>query len=359
MNLAIIGAGGMANYHLQGFRKAEANVVAIIDVNFQAGKAFAEKNHIAHSFNSLKEAVEADLDLEGVSVAIPNKFHCKQVLEALDYGLNVFCEKPPALNALEMKRMKEKSEEKEKILLFDFNNRVRPESLAMMDYIKEGDVGRINTVQASWIRRNGIPGFGGWFTNKAMSGGGPTIDLLHMLDLGLHFMGYPEPKYVSAVTFDTFMGNPAFKGPWNIKDSKNGVCDVETSLHAMLVFKTGQSLMLRNSWAEMNHREKASVVFQGTKAGGKVERIFDVDGLDETAHDKAELYTVENGRQVDRNVKFIPDETMGRLDSAVNFVESIKGESKPFNTPNEAYILMKIIDALYESAEQMKSVEVK
>ena len=210
MNLAIIGAGGMANYHLQGFRKAEANVVAIIDVNFQAGKAFAEKNHIAHSFNSLKEAVEADLDLEGVSVAIPNKFHCKQVLEALDYGLNVFCEKPPALNASEMKKMKEKSEEKGKMLLFDFNNRVRPESLAMMDYIKSGEVGKINTVQASWIRRNGIPGFGGWFTNKAISGGGPTIDLLHMLDLGLHFMGYPEPKYVSAVTFDTFMGNPAF-----------------------------------------------------------------------------------------------------------------------------------------------------
>ncbi|MFA7107799.1 MAG: Gfo/Idh/MocA family oxidoreductase [Sphaerochaetaceae bacterium] len=359
MNLAIIGAGGMATYHLQGFRKAGANVVAIIDVNTEAGKTFAQSNHIDHSFTSLKDAINANLDLEGVSVAIPNKFHFSQVLEALNYSLSVFCEKPPALNASEMKQMKEKSEEKGKLLLFDFNNRLRPESLAMMDYIKTGAVGQINTVQASWIRRNGIPGFGGWFTNKAMSGGGPTIDLLHMLDLGLHFMGYPEPKYVSAVTFDTFMGNPAFKGPWNIKDSKNGVCDVETSLHAMLVFKTGQSLMLRNSWAEMNQRETVSVVFQGTKAGGKVERIFDVDGLDETSHDKAELYTVENGRQVDRNVKFIPDETMGRLDSAMNFVECIKGEAKPFNTPSEAYILMKIIDALYESAEQMKSVEVK
>jgi hypothetical protein len=39
-----------------------------------------------------------------------------------------------------------------------------------------------------------------------------------MIDLALSFMGYPQPKAVLGVTFDDFMGNPSFKGPWGIAD---------------------------------------------------------------------------------------------------------------------------------------------
>lgn len=35
--------------------------------------------------------------------------------------------------------------------------------------------------------RIGIPGFGRWFTTKALSGGGPVIDLLHGIDLAVWF----------------------------------------------------------------------------------------------------------------------------------------------------------------------------
>ena len=69
-----------------------------------------------------------------------------------------------------------------KELMFNFNNRARPESYAIMEKINAGEIGTINSAQAKWCRRTGIPGFGGWFTTKALSGGGPLIDLLHMLD---------------------------------------------------------------------------------------------------------------------------------------------------------------------------------
>ena len=42
---------------------------------------------------------------------------------------------------------------------------------------------------------------------------------------------------------------------------------------------------------------------------------------------------------------------MGRIGSAANFVETIEGTAEPLNTPDEALKLMKIIDALYESAD--------
>ena len=226
----------------------------------------------------------------------------------------------------------------------------------MIDFVRSGRVGRINSAQATWIRRAGIPGFGGWFTTKALSGGGPVIDLLHMIDLALFFMGYPEPATLLGVTFDTFMDNKAFKGPWGIPDGANGATDVESACHAFLTFTTGQCLSIRNSWAELNEREVVSVVFQGEKAGGKVERLFGVDGLDETAVDTCTLYTCEQGRQVDLHIKTPPDETMGRVGAAANFVEAVAGTAAPLNTPREALILMRIIDAIYESAHTKKAV---
>jgi predicted dehydrogenase len=70
----------------------------------------------------------------------------------------------------------------------------------------------------------------------------------------------------------------------------------------------------------MNKREEVSVVFQGTKAGGMVRRLFGTDGLDNTAIDACELYTQENGRPVNRSIVVSPDESMGRVRSATNFI---------------------------------------
>ena len=237
-----------------------------------------------------------------------------------------------------------------KVLMFNFNNRARPESQAMMKLIADGTVGTINSAQSQWIRRTGIPGFGGWFTTKELSGGGPVIDLLHMIDLALYFMGYPEPAHVLGQTFDDFITDKSFKGPWGIPDNAEGKTDVEAAAHGLVTFKSGQVLSLRNSWAEMIEREVVSVVFQGSRAGGKVERLFGSDGLDETAIDSCELYVQEDGKSVNRSIETEPCEDMGRIASAANFVETIEGTAEPLNTPDEALKLMKIIDALYESA---------
>ncbi|MGE4584438.1 MAG: Gfo/Idh/MocA family protein [Sphaerochaeta sp.] len=349
MKVGIVGAGGMAAYHAKGFALAGAEVVAVADANPQKASAFAQQQGIKHTYASLAEMVESEADLEAVSIVTPNKFHAPLTIEALGHGLHVYCEKPPARNAGEMEAMYRAANESGKLLMFGFNNRCRPESRAMVDYLDNGVVGTINSAQATWIRRSGIPGFGGWFTDKQLSGGGPVIDLLHMIDLALYFMGFPQPKCVLASTFNDFMGNPAFKGPWGVADG-TGKTDVETACHAMVTFTTGQCLMIRNSWAEMNEREVVSVTFQGTKAGGKVERLFGIDGIDETSTDSAVLFTEEFGRQVNRTILFEKDETMGRVGNAMNFIQALRDGVKPMNTPEQAMILMRITDAIYQSS---------
>jgi predicted dehydrogenase len=356
IKVGIVGSGTMAYYHYEGFIRAGAEVRAIADTDIKRAGDFAESRNIKNIYPGLTEMLKGNPELDAVSVITPNKFHRPLTIEALEQGKHVFCEKPPALNAAEMKEMLDASRKAGKVLMFDFNNRARPEAQTMVRYIRDGKAGKINSAQASWIRRAGIPGFGGWFTTKNLSGGGPVIDLPHMLDLALYFLGYPEPNYLIASVYYDFMDNKAFKGPWGIPDAEKGITDVESSCHAMLTFKTGQNLIVRSSWAEFVEREVVSVTFQGTKAGGKVERLFGIDGIDATSIDSCRLYTEEYGNQVDRDIKTEKDESMGRIGNASNFIDKLNGRAEAFNTPGEALTLMKIIDAMYASAASGKPV---
>ncbi len=347
--VGIIGAGWMALYHVEGFKQAGATVVAVCDMNEEAAKAASEKYGIPNVFTDVGEMLASDID--AVSIIVPNKFHAPLSIQCLEAGKHVFCEKPPALNAAQVEEMISAAEKAGKKLMFNFNNRARPESIAMKGYVDDGTIGTINSAQAKWVRRMGIPGFGGWFTQRELAGGGAVIDLLHMLDLSMYFMGYPEPSHVLANTFDTFMGDPAFKGPWGIPDVEGGITDVEAAAHGFVTFKTGQVLSVQISWAEMVKREEVSVVFQGTGAGGKVERLFAVDGDDATALDTCELYVQEQGNSVNRTIVAEPCEDMGRIRSATNFILALEGKEDPINTPDQALALMQIIDAIYESAK--------
>ena len=356
--VGIIGAGGMLQYHAAGFQKAGAKIIAIADRHTAAAQKAAEKYQVAHVFESVEAMLAGCPELDAVSIIVPNKLHAPLAIQCLKAGKHVFCEKPPALSAREVNEIIAAAQSSGKKVMFNFNNRARPESAAIMKLINEGSVGRINSAQAKWIRRTGIPGFGGWFTTKELSGGGPLIDLLHMVDLAMYFMGYPEPAHVLGQTFNDFIQDKSFKGPWGIADVVGGVTDVENAAHGFITFKSGQVLTLQVSWAEMVKREEVSVVFQGTKAGGKVERLFGSDGLDDTAIDTCELYVQENGKSVNRIIKTPECLDMGRSDSAANFIQAIEGKAAPLNTPEQALRLMQVIDAIYASAQTGRPVSI-
>lgn len=355
--VAIIGAGGMLQYHAGGFQDAGAEIIAIADMNAQAAKEAAAQWNIANTYGSVEKML-AESGADAVSIIVPNKFHAPLAIQCLEAGKHVFCEKPPALNADEVAQMIQAADKADKKLMFNFNNRARPESHKIMEFVADGTIGRINSAQAKWIRRTGIPGFGGWFTTKSLSGGGPLIDLLHMVDLAMYFMGYPEPAHVLGQTFDDFIDDNSFKGPWGIPDKIDGVTDVEAAAHGFVTFQSGQVLSMQVSWAEMVKREEVSVVFQGTKAGGKVERLFGTDGVDDTAIDTCELYVQENGNSVDKTINVEACEDMGRKRSAANFIHAIEGSQEPLNTPAQALRLMQTIDAIYESAMSGKPVSI-
>ena len=92
-----------------------------------------------------------------------------------------------------------------KTLMAMRNNRFTPNSQFLKKYIAAGLMGDIYTGRCGWIRRRGIPGKGGWFTSKELSGGGPLIDLgVHFIDLTTWLMGDPKPVAVVGSTYRKF-----------------------------------------------------------------------------------------------------------------------------------------------------------
>ena len=145
IKIGIIGAGGMAHYHATGFRQAGAEILALADVNATAAQQAGARLGIPRTFGDIAEMIRAVPELDAVSVIVPNKFHAPLAIAALKAGKHVFCEKPPALNAREMALMKQTAEKAKRTLMFNFNNRARPESYAIRDYLADGTVGRINS----------------------------------------------------------------------------------------------------------------------------------------------------------------------------------------------------------------------
>ena len=70
--VAIIGAGGMAQYHIAGFRQAGAEIVAIADLNKDAAKATASQYGVGQTFGSIETMFETLRDLDAVSIIVPN-----------------------------------------------------------------------------------------------------------------------------------------------------------------------------------------------------------------------------------------------------------------------------------------------
>jgi predicted dehydrogenase len=353
----VIGAG-IGTYHIEGYQAhADAEVVALCDLNEDALAETGGEYEIAHLFTDYKEMLDADIDC--VSVCVPNKFHAPITIDCLKAGKHVLCEKPLARTAREGQKMIEAAEAAGKTLMIQFNNRFRPEAQVLKGHVDAGTFGDIYFARCGWIRRNGIPGWGGWFTQKEMAGGGPLIDLaVHMLDLTMWLMGNPKPVTVMASTYSVFGPQMQGLGPWGTPNRK-GAFDVEDMAVGMLKFEDGQTIMLEASWASRIKREWVYSTLMGTEAGASLERVFDIDGVDDTAVDTLELYTQEQGEAVDRVVKLEPDEAMGRHTAVEHFVDCLVEGTEPISPGTDGLRIMKILDAMYKSAESGRAVNIK
>ncbi len=332
IKVGIIGAGKMCQGgHLPAFDKIEdCKIVAICDINPSRLEQMKQRYPEAHLYEDFREMIDKE-ELDAVDICTPNNIHSVAAVYALEHGINVLCEKPDAVSVSEAEKMKKASEESGKTLMVIRNNRYRPSTKFLKQFIADGKMGEIYAGRCGWIRRRGIPGWGGWFTDKAQSGGGPLIDLgVHIIDLAMYLMGNAKPITVSGSTYTKFAHTSYSK------------MDVEDLAMGFIRFDNGACLQIEFSWASNIPGDQMFVELRGEKAGSRM------SGLDR----KFEIFTEEYGTNVNLNPWIDDYNCMPHHEANIrHFIDVINGKCEPDFTPEQGLNMVKILEALYKSAE--------
>jgi predicted dehydrogenase len=132
-----------------------------------------------------------ELPLDGSVIATPSALHAEHCLAALERGRAVFCQKPLARNAAEAARVVEAARAADRLLGLDLSYRHTAAMQRIREIAAGGELGRIFAIDLVFHNAYG-PG-AAWFYDRAASGGGCVIDLgVHLVDLALWMLGFPE-----------------------------------------------------------------------------------------------------------------------------------------------------------------------
>ncbi|TCC03588.1 Gfo/Idh/MocA family protein [Kribbella soli] len=349
LRVGVVGLGFAGRTALEAFSELpDVEVIGLAGLEKDTLTSLGEKHGVPHLYEKWEDLLETP-GLEAVSIGTPTQLHAPIALAALQKGLHVLSEKPLARTVAEGTAMVEASKQAGRVLKVVFNHRERGDVAALKHQIDEGQLGRIYYAKAHWMRRNGIPGMGGWFTNRELSGGGPLIDLgVHILDMALHLMGEPQVSTVSADTFAEL--GPRGKGSRDPNANTLGSAfEVEDLATAYLRLKGGGALQLETSWATFRAPgDNFGIELFGTDGGAKIE----VQNY--TNEDTLRIFTDVGG--VPAEVKPATGAGLGHRAVVREFVRIVKSGEWEGQNGSEALLRTEIIDACYASAKAGREV---
>ena len=344
INLGIIGTGWPGQQHARVMAAIpDAHLYACADLDETRRREFTASYAPTKSVSDYHDLL-GDATLNAVMVCLPNFLHFPASLAALEAGKHVFCEKPPTLNAAEMKVLHEEATKRGLIYYFGRQFRFTPAMRAAKQLIADGRLGNIYHAHATWVRSRGIPqGIGGWFTEKKRSGGGALIDIgVHALDSAWYLMGTPRPVSVSAQVYRNFehlVQDPVF--------------DVEDAAFGFIRFANGAVVQLETSWAgnlpddipmgQYFGRELNNSTVYGTKGTIRLKPLS--------------FFEDKNGALTTVPVD-LPDDTDSFELQLRNFLDAIRGRAEPINSADQALQLMEMLDAIYASSSLAREVPI-
>ena len=141
IKIGIIGLGSISQVmHLPILKKnQDVEVVSICDKDKSKAKILAEKFKVPHFTSDNKEFFKNE-EIQGVIVATPTDSHAELTIAALEFGKDVFVEKPIARNYEEAKSIHNKATELNKKLMVGMNNRFRPDTMLLKTLMQKNRI---------------------------------------------------------------------------------------------------------------------------------------------------------------------------------------------------------------------------
>jgi predicted dehydrogenase len=322
---AVVGLGHIAQVAvLPAFAHARRNsrLAAFVSDDASKLRSLSRKYRIRGTFSY--DDYDACLEqVDAVYIALPNSMHAEYTIRAARAGVHVLCEKPMAVTADECEQMIAACRENHVKLMIAYRLHFEEINLAAIDLVRRGRIGEpkfFNSSFAMTVRPNNIR------TKKAL-GGGTLYDIGVYCINAARYLFRAEPKEVMAIS---------------VNGGKKSLGDVDESTGALLRFDGERVAAFVTSF---NSSDVGSYRIVGTKGQ------LHVDPAYEYAEGLAYELTV-NGKTTRKRIgkrdQFAPE--------LVYFSDCILQDREPEPSGEEGMQDVRIVEALYESAETGKAI---
>jgi predicted dehydrogenase len=330
IKIGVIGLGGVAQLvHLPNLNKLpNVELSAVSEVNRNRLHIISDKFKIEQRYTNYQDLLEKS-DVDAVIISTPTNLHKEIAIDCLQAGKDVLVEKPLARTYLEAKQVADIAKKTKRKLMVGMNLRFRPDSMLLRSMITASEIGDPFYVKCGWIRQQSSSEK--WFTKKEESGGGVIIDLgIHLLDLVLWLLGYPEVTSVATTNFSHHTKN------------------VEDTSISCIKCKGSAVINLEVSWSLPVEKNHFFFDVFGTKGSFSSNpfRLFKRIEND---------YINLTPTQIDNPSILLKKSYLNELKS---FLGAIKGLNPVISSGEEAVHRMKVVEAMYESANKKHEIKI-
>ena len=324
---AVVGLGHIAQVAvLPAFAHASSNsrLAALVSDDRVKRRKLSEKYRVDATF--AYEDYDACLEqVDAVYIALPNHLHAEYTMRAAQAGVHVLCEKPMAVTVDECQRMIDACREHRVKLMIAYRLHFEEINLEAVDLVRRGRIGEpkfFNSSFALTVRRNDIR------TKKEM-GGGTLYDIGVYCINAARYLFRAEPKEVMAIS---------------VNSGTKKLAEIDESTGALLRFEGERVAAFVTSF---NAANVASYRIVGTKGQLHVDPAYEyAEGLayDLTINGKT------TRKRIGKRDQFAPQ--------LLYFSDCILNDRTPEPSGEEGLQDVRIVQALYESAETGKAVRI-
>lgn len=334
LRVGIAGLGRLGRRHAQNLAQRVPSAELVAACSPVADElAWAKDTLGVRNLYADYAALLGDTKVDAVFLVTPTSLHPEHIVQALQSGKHVFCEKPLALDLAECRRVEAEAAQHPKLkVMIGYGRRFDPSYSDAYDKIRAGLIGDPFLVRSQNLDMNDPSGF---FVRFAPSSGGIFLDCsVHDIDLARWFLGAPIPLRVFAA------GTIAIhEGLREFGDVDNGVATCE--------FEGGKLACFYASRTMAHGHETSTEIFgtAGRLAIGENPRLNRVEISD--------VHGVRN----ECTPTFYERFEEAFLRETMEFVQAVQGDRPPPLALRDATEATRIALALRESLQTRRAVE--
>lgn len=342
--IGIVGFGGIAGWHYNLIEEIEnLTVGGIWDIKEERRTYAAERG--IHVYSSLDDLL-VDPQVDIVLIAAPNDVHKGVAIQAMEAGKNVISEKPVTLSSEELQEIIDVSEKTEKFFTVHQNRRWDKDYMTVKKLMEEEKLGEIFHIESRVHGSRGIPG--DWRGEKE-HGGGMVFDWgVHLLDQAMLF--FPGVKLNTVYATLTHVTTPL------VDDGFSADLGFENGVHILIEVGTSNFISLPRWYVQ---GADGTAVIEDWKLNGQIVRASGVDEGDVVPVITAAglTKTMAPRREDSIYTEKLPEVQSDIRDFYRNVMAVLEGKAERIIKLSEVMRVMKVIEAIFESAEKKQVVK--